>query len=113
MSNRYEIHCINCGKNIKRVRVSPDEEDSILVECPACHLSSTVYVNGDDEMSQSNVEVSADEKTIWKNTDLNLAPVFTCSFCGHFKMEILKQDVLNSLKCTNKNCGRIIEIMFT
>lgn len=113
MTNRYDIYCINCGKELKRVRISQDKEDSISVDCPECNLSSTIPANGDDEMRQSEVEIFADKNTTWKNTDLNLAPIFTCPFCGHFKMKTLKEDTPNNLKCSNKECGRIIEVMFT
>lgn len=111
MSNRYEIHCINCGEQGKKVR-SSEKEDSIRVDCPKCHITSIVSILDGKSTDQSSVEIFADNKTIWRKTDSSQEPIFTCIFCGHFGLDRLDAET-NIFKCSGLNCKRVIEVMYT
>jgi transcription elongation factor Elf1 len=111
MSNRYEIHCINCGEQVKKVR-SSDKEASVRVDCPKCHTSSIVNLLDNKNTDQVTVEIFADKKTVWRKTDSSQEPIFTCIFCGHFGLRRLDEET-NIFKCSGLNCKRVIEVMYT
>jgi len=111
MSNRYEIHCINCGEQVKKVRSSA-KEDSIRVDCPKCHISSIVSILDGKSTDQSSVEIFADEKTVWRKTDSYQEPIFTCIFCGRFGLSRIEAET-NIFKCVGSNCNRVIEVVYT
>ena len=113
MSNRYDIYCINCGEQTKKIRVNSAKENSVRIDCPTCHILSVLHLGDDDEVTQAGVEISADEKTVWKNTSSDLDPFFTCPFCGHFKLETVTSDSSDFLKCNGTKCGRVIEVVYT
>lgn len=113
MSKRYDVYCINCGTEVKRVRIGSDKEDAVKIECPTCNFSSIVYTNDDEELNQAKVEISADKKTIWKNVDSNLEPIFTCPLCGHLGLGVSKADSSDFLNCSGTGCKRLIEVVYT